>query len=183
MTSSAEHCGPERESETRGRKKKAKDRGEPVGRPLRTRTGSGEGEKGRCVVYGERSGAGSRGLGRESASRDGRGVGEGAGAGGSVMASGRGGSSRWFFTREQLENTPSRRCGMEADKELSYRQQAANLIQDMGQRLNVYPFLFLALRRSRPVPPYYSSSRLVAGPAAPRTWRRRLGLRWASAAL
>uniref|UniRef100_A0A8D2KE64 Cyclin T2 n=1 Tax=Urocitellus parryii TaxID=9999 RepID=A0A8D2KE64_UROPR len=53
------------------------------------------------------------------------------------MASGRGGSSRWFFTREQLENTPSRRCGVEADKELSYRQQAANLIQDMGQRLNV----------------------------------------------
>ncbi|KAM9248381.1 cyclin-T2 isoform 2-T2 [Dugong dugon] len=53
------------------------------------------------------------------------------------MASGRGASSRWFFTREQLENTPSRRCGVEADKELSYRQQAANLIQDMGQRLNV----------------------------------------------
>ncbi|XP_016061735.1 PREDICTED: cyclin-T2 isoform X2 [Miniopterus natalensis] len=53
------------------------------------------------------------------------------------MASGRGASSRWFFTREQLENTPSRRCGVEADKELSYRQQAANLIQEMGQRLNV----------------------------------------------
>ncbi|KAM5280460.1 cyclin-T2 isoform 5-T5 [Ctenodactylus gundi] len=53
------------------------------------------------------------------------------------MASGRGASSRWFFTREQLENTPSRRCGMEADKELSCRQQAANLIQEMGQRLNV----------------------------------------------
>ncbi|XP_075386405.1 cyclin-T2 isoform X1 [Tenrec ecaudatus] len=53
------------------------------------------------------------------------------------MASARGASSRWFFTREQLENTPSRRCGMEADKELSYRQQAANLIQEMGQRLNV----------------------------------------------
>lgn len=56
------------------------------------------------------------------------------------MASGRGASSRWFFTREQLENTPSRRCGVEADEELSHRQQAANLIQDMGQRLNVYPF-------------------------------------------
>ncbi|XP_005348294.1 cyclin-T2 isoform X1 [Microtus ochrogaster] len=53
------------------------------------------------------------------------------------MASGRGASSRWFFTREQLENTPSRRCGVEADEELSHRQQAANLIQDMGQRLNV----------------------------------------------
>ncbi|MEE6489074.1 hypothetical protein FKM82_015478 [Ascaphus truei] len=44
---------------------------------------------------------------------------------------------RWFFTREQLESTPSRHCGVEADKELSYRQQAANLVQDMGQRLNV----------------------------------------------
>lgn len=76
----------------------------------------------------------------------------GGGGGGSVMAaagsgagtSARGGggssaASRWFFSREQLENTPSRRCGVEADKELSYRQQAANLIQDMGQRLNVYP--------------------------------------------
>ncbi|XP_023677364.2 cyclin-T2 isoform X1 [Paramormyrops kingsleyae] len=46
-------------------------------------------------------------------------------------------SSRWFFSREQIEATPSRRCGVEADRELSYRQQAANLIQDMGQRLNV----------------------------------------------
>ncbi|XP_053326684.1 cyclin-T2 isoform X2 [Spea bombifrons] len=53
------------------------------------------------------------------------------------MADGRATPSRWFFTREQLENSPSRRCGVEADKELSYRQQAANLIQDMGQRLNV----------------------------------------------
>ncbi|KAM6970167.1 LOW QUALITY PROTEIN: cyclin-T2a [Aplochiton taeniatus] len=53
------------------------------------------------------------------------------------MAACRGSSSKWFFTREQLETTPSRRCGLEPDKELSYRQQAANLIQDMGQRLNV----------------------------------------------
>ncbi|XP_030066765.1 cyclin-T2 isoform X1 [Microcaecilia unicolor] len=53
------------------------------------------------------------------------------------MAACGGSASRWFFTREQLESTPSRRCGVEADKELSYRQQAANLIQDMGQRLNV----------------------------------------------
>ncbi|KAL2087899.1 hypothetical protein ACEWY4_016727 [Coilia grayii] len=47
------------------------------------------------------------------------------------------GSSKWLFTPEQLENTPSRRNGIEPDRELSYRQQAANLIQDMGQRLNV----------------------------------------------
>lgn len=100
-------------------------------------------------------------------------MGKGAGGGGSVMASGRGASSRWFFTREQLENTPSRRCGVEADKELSYRQQAANLIQDMGQRLNVYPFLFLAFLRSRPV---LLTTRPVAGPGGPRTWRRHLGL-------
>ncbi|XP_029967392.1 cyclin-T2a isoform X2 [Salarias fasciatus] len=53
------------------------------------------------------------------------------------MAACRGSSSKWYFTREQLETTPSRRCGVEPDRELSYRQQAANLIQDMGQRLNV----------------------------------------------
>uniref|UniRef100_A0A8C6ZPL3 Cyclin-like domain-containing protein n=1 Tax=Nothoprocta perdicaria TaxID=30464 RepID=A0A8C6ZPL3_NOTPE len=39
--------------------------------------------------------------------------------------------------REQLERSPSRRAGLDPDKELSYRQQAANLLQDMGQRLNV----------------------------------------------
>ncbi|KAM6268528.1 cyclin-T2 isoform 2-T3 [Porphyrio hochstetteri] len=63
----------------------------------------------------------------------------GSGAGSAARGGGGGSStaSRWFFSREQLENTPSRRCGVEADKELSYRQQAANLIQDMGQRLNV----------------------------------------------
>ncbi|XP_024874653.1 cyclin-T isoform X3 [Temnothorax curvispinosus] len=44
---------------------------------------------------------------------------------------------RWYFSREQLANTPSRRAGIDADKELSYRQQAANFIQDMGQRLVV----------------------------------------------
>lgn len=67
-----------------------------------------------------------------------------------VMAACRGSSSKWFFTREQLENTPSRRCGVEPDRELSYRQQAANLIQDMGQRLNVYPSDAL-INSSRPV--------------------------------
>lgn len=48
-------------------------------------------------------------------------------------------NKRWYFTREQLENSPSRRFGLDPDKELSLRQQAANLLQDMGQRLNVYP--------------------------------------------
>uniref|UniRef100_A0A182PHR7 Cyclin-like domain-containing protein n=1 Tax=Anopheles epiroticus TaxID=199890 RepID=A0A182PHR7_9DIPT len=45
--------------------------------------------------------------------------------------------SKWYFTAEQLANSPSRKCGMDADQELMYRQRAANLIQDMGQRLQV----------------------------------------------
>jgi len=47
------------------------------------------------------------------------------------------GRGRWYFSREQLANSPSRKCGIDPDKELSYRQQAAQLIQDMGQRLSV----------------------------------------------
>ncbi|XP_078144420.1 cyclin-T1 isoform X1 [Centroberyx gerrardi] len=46
-------------------------------------------------------------------------------------------NNKWYFTRQQIENSPSRRAGLDPDKELSYRQQAANLLQDMGQRLNV----------------------------------------------
>ena len=47
-------------------------------------------------------------------------------------------SKRWYFTKEELLNSPSRINGIDPDKELSYRQQAANMIQDMGQRLSVY---------------------------------------------
>ncbi|CAH1123628.1 unnamed protein product [Ceutorhynchus assimilis] len=46
-------------------------------------------------------------------------------------------SDKWYFTKEQLENTPSRKCGFDAYKELQCRQQAANFIQDMGQKLKV----------------------------------------------
>lgn len=56
-----------------------------------------------------------------------------------VLAGSMAAAERWYFTKEQLACTPSRKCGLDADKELSYRQQAANLIQDMGQRLQVYP--------------------------------------------
>uniref|UniRef100_A0A3Q2CTH9 Cyclin-T1 n=1 Tax=Cyprinodon variegatus TaxID=28743 RepID=A0A3Q2CTH9_CYPVA len=45
-------------------------------------------------------------------------------------------NNKWYYTRQQIENSPSRRAGLDPDKELSYRQQAANLLQDMGQRLN-----------------------------------------------
>lgn len=47
---------------------------------------------------------------------------------------------KWYFTKEQLANAPSRKYGYDGDRELSCRQQAANFIQDMGQRLQVYPF-------------------------------------------
>merc|ERR1712038_1670278 len=48
------------------------------------------------------------------------------------------GKSRWHFPEENLKNTPSVRTGqINLEKELSYRQQAANFIQDMGQRLQV----------------------------------------------
>lgn len=47
------------------------------------------------------------------------------------------GDSKWYFTAEQLRESPSKKCGMDADQELMYRQKAANLIQDMGQRLHV----------------------------------------------
>merc|ERR1712012_1386674 len=47
-------------------------------------------------------------------------------------------SKRWYFPEENLKNTPSVRTGqITLEKELSYRQQAANFIQDMGQRLGV----------------------------------------------
>lgn len=65
----------------------------------------------------------------------------------SAGGGGAGPGRRWYFSREQLERSPSRRAGLDPDKELSYRQQAANLLQDMGQRLNVYP---AALGRARP---------------------------------
>jgi len=48
-----------------------------------------------------------------------------------------GGSKRWYFSEEKLAMSPSRRQSITADKEESYRQQAANFIQDMGQRLQV----------------------------------------------
>lgn len=46
---------------------------------------------------------------------------------------------KWYFTKEELSNTHSIKCGYDVDRELSCRQQAAHLIQDMGQRLQVYP--------------------------------------------
>ncbi|PWA29450.1 hypothetical protein CCH79_00017066 [Gambusia affinis] len=57
-------------------------------------------------------------------------------------------NNKWYYTRQQIDNSPSRQAGLDPDKELSYRQQAANLLQDMGQRLNVISpaALFLAAK-------------------------------------
>ncbi|CAG0882045.1 unnamed protein product [Cyprideis torosa] len=46
--------------------------------------------------------------------------------------------NRWYFSKEFLRDSPSRKCGIDEDKELSYRQQAAKFIQDMGQKLKVF---------------------------------------------
>lgn len=50
---------------------------------------------------------------------------------------------KWCFSKERLENTPSRKHDIDINRELSYRQQAANFIQDMGQRLQLYPFYII----------------------------------------
>lgn len=47
------------------------------------------------------------------------------------------GSEKWYYTSEALANSPSIKYGMDTDTELNYRQRAANLIQDMGQRIQV----------------------------------------------
>jgi len=52
--------------------------------------------------------------------------------------------ARWMFMNDQLANSPSQSCGIDASTELSYRQQAACLISDMGQKLDLYA-LFVSL--------------------------------------
>ena len=45
---------------------------------------------------------------------------------------------RWYFTREEIANSPSFKSGLVPNaKETSYRQHAALLIQEMGQKLKV----------------------------------------------
>lgn len=45
--------------------------------------------------------------------------------------------NRWFFGKDQILDTPSKRDGIERYDELRYRQNAANLIQDCGKKLIV----------------------------------------------
>ena len=44
---------------------------------------------------------------------------------------------RWIFTAEEIERSPSRIHGVDAEKEMGYRQSTANFIQDMGHRLKL----------------------------------------------
>ncbi|XP_063309535.1 cyclin-T2-like [Pelobates fuscus] len=46
-------------------------------------------------------------------------------------------AERWLFSQKQLDNSPSRLCGVTAGKELLRRQEAASFIQNLGQRLDV----------------------------------------------
>ena len=57
-------------------------------------------------------------------------------------------SERWYFTKEKIRNSPSVQDGIEQAKELGYRQQCANLIQDIGQRLHVYITFIFAIFNS-----------------------------------
>ena len=48
---------------------------------------------------------------------------------------------RWLFKAEELKNTPSRKFLNEI-QEVYYRQSVSNLIVDMGQSLQVYPYMW-----------------------------------------
>ena len=45
--------------------------------------------------------------------------------------------TRWIFTADEVERSPSRVHGVDAEKEMGYRQSTANFIQDMGHRLKL----------------------------------------------
>ena len=63
-----------------------------------------------------------------------------------------------MFTNDQLANSPSRICGVDPCAELSYRQQAACLISDMGQKLDLYAPFLCRLETAR------GTCRLLGGP-------------------
>ena len=60
-------------------------------------------------------------------------------------------TDRWYFTKEQIINSPSYKTGqISTAKETSYRQHAALFIQEMGQKLNVWvPFTSENLREEQ----------------------------------
>ena len=44
----------------------------------------------------------------------------------------------WIFTEEELENSPSRKCGIAVEAENLHRKKAVKYIRTIGQRLNLY---------------------------------------------
>lgn len=68
---------------------------------------------------------------------------------------------RWYFTREQLANSPSREDGVDPEKELRYRQDAASLIQDMGPKLNLSVGVVASSLSSSPLSLFYSYSTCI----------------------
>lgn len=45
--------------------------------------------------------------------------------------------SRWIFSQEDIENSPSRKDGLSAEQEIAKRQEAALFISDLGEELKV----------------------------------------------
>lgn len=45
--------------------------------------------------------------------------------------------SRWIFSSEMIENSPSRKDGLSAEHEIGKRQEAALFISDLGEELKV----------------------------------------------
>merc|ERR1712032_439082 len=43
----------------------------------------------------------------------------------------------WIFTEEELQNSPSRKCGIAVEAENLHRKKAAKYIRTIGQRLNL----------------------------------------------
>ncbi|XP_057322615.1 cyclin-T-like [Microplitis mediator] len=46
-------------------------------------------------------------------------------------------AQKWYFSKEELKNSPSSKDGISAEKELDHKQQAAYLINDLGKRLKL----------------------------------------------
>ena len=51
----------------------------------------------------------------------------------------------WIFTEEKIENSPSRKCNMNAETELRNRQHTAMFIQDVADVLRLYPFYYVQI--------------------------------------
>lgn len=47
---------------------------------------------------------------------------------------------KFYFTTEQLENTPSTKDGIFIDDEIKYRVKIATFLQALGEKLKTYPF-------------------------------------------